>query len=111
MGGGQRVESGHTSATNVVAIAAGASHSLVLRADGKVAGWGDNYNGQINIPTIPTNAMITAHKWLGMLTKPTPMSPHWSDSLLIALAPLKVTSGSRLEIRHDPIRGMRRHSQ
>jgi alpha-tubulin suppressor-like RCC1 family protein len=36
--------------TNVVAIAAGSSHSLALQADGAVVGWGDNYIGQITIP-------------------------------------------------------------
>ncbi|MCX6884377.1 MAG: hypothetical protein NTX27_04975 [Verrucomicrobia bacterium] len=32
--------------TNVIAIAAGASHALALRADGTVVGWGDDSYGQ-----------------------------------------------------------------
>ncbi len=35
--------------SNVVRIAAGAEHSLALRADGTVAAWGDNTCGQTNI--------------------------------------------------------------
>ena len=34
----------------VIRIAAGAYHSLALRADGKVLAWGDNKSGQINVP-------------------------------------------------------------
>ena len=36
--------------SNVAAIAAGDYHSLALKADGTVVGWGDNTYGQINIP-------------------------------------------------------------
>src|SRR5882672_2792239 len=36
--------------SNVVAIAAGVSHSLVLRGDGTVVAWGNNAYGQTNVP-------------------------------------------------------------
>ena len=36
---------------DLVAIAAGAYHSLALRADGTVIGWGDNFYGQSTPPT------------------------------------------------------------
>ena len=35
--------------TNIVAIAAGSSHSLALKADGTVWAWGDNSKGQLGI--------------------------------------------------------------
>jgi hypothetical protein len=37
-------------ATNLVAVAAGAWHSLGLRADGTVQAWGENSVGQCNVP-------------------------------------------------------------
>jgi Regulator of chromosome condensation (RCC1) repeat/Immunoglobulin domain len=37
-------------ATNAVAVAAGAWHNLVLKADGTVVGWGENYDGQCSPP-------------------------------------------------------------
>jgi len=41
--------------TNVVAIAGGAAHSLILRADGTVTAWGDNSWGQRPVPPGLTN--------------------------------------------------------
>jgi hypothetical protein len=37
-------------ATNAIAIAAGAWHSLALRADGTVLAWGDDFDGQSDVP-------------------------------------------------------------
>jgi hypothetical protein len=42
--------------TNLVAIAAGAYHTLALRGDGLVLAWGDDYDGQCDVPTTLTNA-------------------------------------------------------
>ena len=39
-----------SSATNVVSVAAGFYHSLALRLDGTVVGWGKNWDGQTNVP-------------------------------------------------------------
>ena len=36
---------------NVVAVAGGGAHSLALTADGTVAAWGANWNGQCNLPS------------------------------------------------------------
>jgi alpha-tubulin suppressor-like RCC1 family protein len=36
--------------SNVVAIAAGANHSLALNSDGTVVAWGDNSFGQSRVP-------------------------------------------------------------
>ena len=47
-------------ATNVVAVAAGAWHSLALRADGNVVAWGDNDSGQCDAPASLTNAVAIA---------------------------------------------------
>lgn len=48
--------------TNVIAIAAGWSHSLALRRDGTVIGWGDNTYGQTNVPAALTNVVALAAK-------------------------------------------------
>ncbi|NDB96962.1 MAG: hypothetical protein EBZ78_12525, partial [Verrucomicrobia bacterium] len=37
--------------TNVIQVSAGEYHFLGLRADGTVFGWGDNSQGQLNLPT------------------------------------------------------------
>ena len=44
----------------LLATAAGSRHRLALKADGSVAGWGDNFYGQINIPAAATNVMTIA---------------------------------------------------
>ena len=46
--------------TNIVLIAAGDSHSLALRGDGKVIGWGDNFFGQRRVPTGLANIVAIA---------------------------------------------------
>ncbi len=46
--------------SNVVAIAAGAYHSLALKADGTVVGWGANDDGQISIPFALSNVVAIA---------------------------------------------------
>jgi alpha-tubulin suppressor-like RCC1 family protein len=45
---------------NVVAIAAGERHSIALRADGTVVGWGNNDYGQTNRPPEATNVVAIA---------------------------------------------------
>jgi hypothetical protein len=47
-------------ATNVVAIAAGLSHSVALRNDGKVVAWGQNFSRQTNVPPHVTNVTAIA---------------------------------------------------
>ena len=46
--------------TNVIAVAAGATHSLALRADSTVAAWGDGTYGQILVPLGLTNVVAVA---------------------------------------------------
>jgi len=43
-----------------VAVAAGSQHSLALRADGIVAAWGNNGNGQTNVPPGLSNVVAVA---------------------------------------------------
>jgi hypothetical protein len=45
---------------NVTNVAVGGAHSLALRADGSVVGWGDNSFGQIGIPPDVTNIVAIA---------------------------------------------------
>ncbi len=53
--------------SNAVAIAAGAFHTLALRADGTVAAWGESSDGQTNIPPTATNVVsIAAGNWHGL---------------------------------------------
>ena len=47
-------------ATNAVAVAAGAWHTLALRADGAVVGWGDNAYGQCEPPPPLEDAVAIA---------------------------------------------------
>ena len=46
--------------SNVVAIAAGSFHSLALRADGTVVGWGGDSHGQTDIPSALSNVVAIA---------------------------------------------------
>ena len=46
--------------TNLIAIAAGAWHSLALRADGTVLAWGDDFNGQCDVPPQLADALAIA---------------------------------------------------
>ncbi|MCI0745157.1 MAG: immunoglobulin domain-containing protein [Verrucomicrobia subdivision 3 bacterium] len=45
---------------NVIAVAVGGAHSLALRADGTVTGWGDNTHGQAGAPPQATNLVAIA---------------------------------------------------
>ena len=47
-------------ATGLVAIAAGAWHSLALRADGSVLAWGNNDSGQTAVPASTSNVLAIA---------------------------------------------------
>jgi alpha-tubulin suppressor-like RCC1 family protein len=43
-----------------VAVAAGSWHAVALRADGRVVAWGNNQNGQTNVPASATNIVAIA---------------------------------------------------
>jgi alpha-tubulin suppressor-like RCC1 family protein len=47
-------------ASNVISVAGGASHSLLLREDGTLLGWGDSSYGQTNVPAGITNVTSIA---------------------------------------------------
>ena len=49
--------------TNVVAIAAGDSHSVALKANGRVVAWGNNFYGQTNVPASLSNVVAIAAAW------------------------------------------------
>jgi trimeric autotransporter adhesin len=54
------VDPGVTVTASPLAIAAGGSHSLALKADGTVIGWGDSTYGQTNSPSAATNVTAIA---------------------------------------------------
>jgi hypothetical protein len=49
--------------TRFQAIAAGGSHSLALKSDGTVVGWGDNFYGQARPPSGLSNVVAVAAHW------------------------------------------------
>jgi hypothetical protein len=49
-----------TDLTNIVAVAAGAYHSLALKSDGTVVAWGWNVYGQTNVPSTLSNVVSIA---------------------------------------------------
>jgi alpha-tubulin suppressor-like RCC1 family protein len=48
------------SLTNIVAIAEGFDHSLALKATGTVVAWGNNFDGQLNVPVGLSNVVAIA---------------------------------------------------
>ena len=46
--------------SNIVAVSAGARHSLALKKDGNVVAWGDNSVGQVTIPAGLSNVVAIA---------------------------------------------------
>ena len=64
--------------SNVVAIAAGSSHSLALTAEGRVVGWGASNYGQTTVPSGLTNVVAIAagaDYSLALLQQPTVPTP------------------------------------
>ncbi len=56
--------------SNVVAIAAGAAHNLVLRADGTLFAWGLDVYGETNVPSGLSNVVaIAAGGWHNLALK------------------------------------------
>ena len=49
-----------TGLTNVVAVAAGALHSVALKSDGTVVAWGYSRNGETNVPSVLSNVVAIA---------------------------------------------------
>jgi hypothetical protein len=54
------VDPGAVASASPVALAAGFNHSLALKADGTVVGWGNNDDGQITVPALATNVVAIA---------------------------------------------------
>jgi hypothetical protein len=70
-----------------VAIAAGAGHSLALKNDGRIVGWGNNVYGQCNFSANLTNVIAVSGGALHSLallgalpSVPSPMYPIRSES-------------------------------
>ena len=56
--------------TNVMAVAAGYNHSVALKNDGTLVAWGDNFDGQTNVPVGLTNVGV---KLIAGADKPNPL--------------------------------------
>lgn len=62
--------------TNVVAVAGGGGHSVALGADGTVAAWGADWNGQCDFPpTLPPAMGIAAGEYHTVVLLPNNMPP------------------------------------
>ncbi len=69
--------------TDVVAIGAGASHGLALKADGTVVAWGDNRYGQLNIPPDLHDVTAIAAGWVhNLAVKSDGTVVAWGDNSL-----------------------------
>jgi hypothetical protein len=53
--------------TNIIGIAAGATHNLVVNSSGIVVGWGMNNDGELTLPISLTNAVSVAADFRGSL--------------------------------------------
>jgi hypothetical protein len=77
----------------VVAVAGGGAHSLALEADGTVAAWGANWNGQCSLPTGLSDIVgIGAGEYdslaleAGNIPVPELLRPAWQGGRFSALA-------------------------
>ena len=77
---------GHTP-RSVTAIAAGGWHSLALKADGSIVGWGDNGFGQIDVPGATNFVAIAAGRQTNDLSL-------WFDRATQSTAPVGPLGGS-----------------
>jgi hypothetical protein len=74
--------------SNVVAIAAGYFHSLVLKADGTVVGWGNNQAAQTNVPPgLNEVAAVAAGEWHSLALKRDGTLVVWGDPALTNVPP------------------------
>ena len=67
--------------SNLVSVAAGAWHSLALRADGGIVAWGDDFNGQCDVPAGLTNTIaIAAGGYHSLAIRPNGAVAAWGDN-------------------------------
>jgi hypothetical protein len=91
----------------VVAVAGGGAHSLALKADGTVTGWGNNLQNQSSIPVSLSNVVLLAaggNHSLFLLAKrpaaPTLVQPVRGKSRFTAL--LQTYSGRNYALETSP---------
>jgi alpha-tubulin suppressor-like RCC1 family protein len=60
IGWGQQVVVEQAALDGLIAVAAGAHHSLGLRSDGKIVAWGNNDYGQCNVPALNEDFIAVA---------------------------------------------------
>ena len=78
-GGGQ--QNAPTSLNNVVAISTAADHSLALRSDGTVIGWGNDFDAQCTVPQGLNNAVaIAAGTFFSLALKSDGTVVAWGDN-------------------------------
>ncbi|HWH68168.1 MAG TPA: immunoglobulin domain-containing protein, partial [Candidatus Sulfotelmatobacter sp.] len=74
--------------TNLVALAAGGEHNLVLKADGTVLAWGCNSAGQTNVPAGLRNVLAVAAGWnYSLALKENGTVVGWGDNSMGQITP------------------------
>jgi len=76
-------ETGEGQGLTYVELAAGFLHSLARRSDGSVVAWGNNFNGQCDVPDLPlglTYIEIAAGYWHSLAMRSDLPSSEWTPS-------------------------------
>ena len=66
VGWGRQVVVRQSELTDLLAVAAGHSHSLGLKADGSLVAWGYNWDGQCDVPA-PNSGLVAQSRAEGLL--------------------------------------------
>jgi alpha-tubulin suppressor-like RCC1 family protein len=78
--GDTRIDSGIFLRRDNIAVAAGREHSLALRADSTIAGWGNNSYGQATPPTGNDFIAIAAGEWHSLALRANGSIVGWGDN-------------------------------
>jgi hypothetical protein len=85
-----------------VAVATGFSHSLALKANGRVVGWGDNWAGQANVPADLSNVVaIAVGSWHNVALTASGAVVAWGSDLL-GISDIPALPANVAAIAEDP---------